>query len=86
MLLFSMCRRSFQDLLKVRPFSLFMLCGCISSSLASLMSWSIYLVSAERSFVTCSLIIRSWLMLCSTTTDLTVCASCMYLFCSLILI
>ena len=24
----SMCRRGFQDLLKVRPSSLFMLCGC----------------------------------------------------------
>ena len=77
MLLFSMCRRSSQDLLKVRPSSLFMLCGCISSSMASLMSWSMYLVSAKRSFVPCSLII--WLMLCSTTADLSVCAIvCVY--------
>jgi hypothetical protein len=29
----SLCRRGFQDLLKVRPSSLFILCGCISSSI-----------------------------------------------------
>ena len=34
----SLCRRAFQDLLKINPSSLFMLCGCISSSMASLMS------------------------------------------------
>jgi hypothetical protein len=34
-------------LLKVSPSSLFMLCGCISSSTASLMSWSIYPVFVE---------------------------------------
>ena len=28
----SLCRSGFQDLLKVRPSSLFILCGCISSS------------------------------------------------------
>ena len=44
----SLCRRGFQDLLKVRPSSLFILCGCISSSVASLMSRSMYLVLAER--------------------------------------
>ena len=32
----SVCRRGFQDLLKVRPSTLFMLCGCISSSMTSL--------------------------------------------------
>jgi hypothetical protein len=32
----SFCSRGFQDLLKVRPSSLLMLCGCISSSAASL--------------------------------------------------
>ena len=36
----SLCRRGFQDLLKVRPTSLLILCGCISSSVASLMSRS----------------------------------------------
>jgi len=36
----TLCRRGFQDLLKVRPSSLLMLCGCISSSIASLMSRS----------------------------------------------
>ena len=32
---FSMCKRRFQDLLSVRPSSLFTLCGCISISIAS---------------------------------------------------
>jgi len=32
----SLCRSGFQDLLKVRPSSLFIFCGCISSSIASL--------------------------------------------------
>jgi len=36
----TLCRRGFQDLLKIRPSSLLMLCGCISSSVASLMSRS----------------------------------------------
>ena len=30
----SLCRRGFQDLLKVRPSSLLILCGCFSSSVA----------------------------------------------------
>ena len=55
----SVCRRGFQDLLKVRPSSLFTLCWCISSSVASLMSRAMYPVLAERSFVFCSLIIWS---------------------------
>ena len=80
-----MCRMGFQHLLKVGPSSLFMLCGCISSSVASMMSWSMYLVLAERSFASCSLIIWPWLTLCSTTADLSVCASCICLLCSLIL-
>ena len=50
----SLCRRGFQDLLKVRPSFLFILCGCISSSIASLMSRSMYPVLAERSFVSCN--------------------------------
>jgi len=58
----SLCRRGFQDLLKVRPSSLLILCGCISSSLASLMSRSMYPVLAERSFVSCSLMMWSSLM------------------------
>jgi len=49
----SLCRRGFQDLLKVRTSSLFILCGCISSSTASLMSRSMYPVLAERSLVSC---------------------------------
>ena len=32
----------------------------------------------EESFVSCSLIIWSWLMLCSATADLSVCASRVY--------
>jgi hypothetical protein len=69
----SMCRRGFQDLLRIRPSSLFILCGYISSSLVFLMST--YLVCAERSFESYSLIIWLWLMPCSTTADLLVCAS-----------
>ena len=30
----SLCKNDFQDLLKVRPSSFLMLCGCISSSIA----------------------------------------------------
>ena len=52
-----MCNRGFQDLLRVRPSSLFMLNGCISISMASLMSRTMYLVLAERSLVSCSLIV-----------------------------
>ena len=47
----SLCRRGFQDLLKVRPSSLFILFGCISSSIASLISRSMCPVLAERSLV-----------------------------------
>jgi hypothetical protein len=56
----SLCRRGFQDLLKVRPSSLFMLCGCNSSSIASLVSRSMCPVLAERNFMSCSLMIWSW--------------------------
>jgi len=70
----SLCRRGFQDLLKVRPSSLFILGGCISSSIASLMSRSMYPVLAGRSFVSCSLIMWSCLMLFSSTADLSGCA------------
>ena len=80
----SLCRRGFQDLLKVRPSHLLMLCGCISSSTASLMSQSTYPVLAERSFVSCCLIRWSWLKLCSATADLLGCASLICLLCSLI--
>ena len=69
----SLCRRGFQDLLKISPSSLFMLCGCISRSTAFLMSRSLYPVSAERGIVSCSLIIWSCLTLCSTTADFSVC-------------
>ena len=55
----SLCRRGFQDLLKVRPSSLLMLCGCISNSTAFLMSRSMYPVLAERSFVSCSVMMWS---------------------------
>ena len=81
----SMCKRGFHDLLRVRPSSVLMLCGCISSSMASLNSRSMYPVFAARSFVSCSFISCSWLMLCSATADLSVCASLMCLLCSLIL-
>jgi hypothetical protein len=42
----SLCRRGFQDLLKVRPSPLLILCGCISSSVAYLLSRSMYPVLA----------------------------------------
>jgi hypothetical protein len=66
----SFCRRDFQDLLKVRPSSLFILCGCISSSIASLMSRSMYPVLAEGGFVSRSLMMWLWGMLWSATADL----------------
>jgi len=65
---------------------LFTLCGYISISMVSLMSQSIYPVLVERSSVSCSLIIWSWLMLCSTTANLSVCASCICLLCFFTLI
>jgi hypothetical protein len=71
-------------MLKVRPSSLLMLCGCISSSVASMISRSMYPVLAERSFVSCSLIMWLWLMLRSATADLSGCASLICLLCSLI--
>ena len=74
----SVCRWGFQDLLKVRPSSLFMLCRFISNSLASLICQPMYPVFAERSIVSYSLIMWSWLMLCSVTGDLSVCASHVY--------
>ena len=37
---FRRCRRGFQDLLSISPSSLFILCGCISISMASLMRQS----------------------------------------------
>jgi hypothetical protein len=67
LLFLSLCRGGFQDLLKVRPSSLLILCGCISSTVASLMSRSMYPVLAERSFVSCNLMMWAWLMLCSAT-------------------
>jgi hypothetical protein len=54
-----------------------MLCGCISSSLDSLISRFMCTVLAERCFMSCSLIIWSRLILCSDTADLSVCASLM---------
>ena len=81
----NLCRSGFQDLLKVRPSSLFILCGCISSSIASLMSRSMYPVLAERSLVSCSLIMWSWLKLCSATADLSGCASLICLLCPTVL-
>jgi len=54
---FQPVQKCFQDLLRARPSSLFILYGCISSSMAYLWSRSKYPVFAERSFVSCSLII-----------------------------
>jgi hypothetical protein len=66
----SLCKSGFQDLLRVRPSSLLMLCGCISISIASLMRQSMHPVFAERSSVSCSLMMWSCLKLCSATADL----------------
>jgi len=65
-----LCKSGFQDLVRVGPSSLFMLCGCISVSFASLMRQSRYPVFAESSLVSCSLMMWSWLKLCSVTADL----------------
>jgi len=70
LLYLSLCCSGFQDLLRVRPSSLLMFCGCLSISTASLMSRFEYLVLAERSFVSCSLIMWSWLMMCSVIEDM----------------
>jgi len=43
-----------------------------------------YLVLEEMSFVSCSLIMWSWLMLCFAIADLSGCASLICLLCSLI--
>ena len=51
--------------------------GAFPVQLASLMTWSMYPVFTE-SFVSCSLIIGSWLMLCSAAADLSVCVSHVY--------
>ena len=48
------------------------------------MSWSMYPVLAERSLVSCNLIVCSWMMLCSATADLSGSASLICLLCSLI--
>ena len=64
-----MCKRAFHDLLRIRPFSLSMSCGCISSSVASLISRCMYPVFAAKNFVSCTFISCSWLMLCSATAE-----------------
>ena len=80
-----MCKRGFNDLLKVKPSSVLIICGCISSSTASLMCRSMYPVFTARSSVSCSFISWNWPMLCSATADLSVCASLMCLLYSFIL-
>jgi hypothetical protein len=52
---FSVCRRGFQAVLRTRPSSLFILFGCICISIASVMRRSEYIVLAECSLVSCSL-------------------------------
>ena len=49
--LFKFLKSGFHDLLRLKPPSLFMLFGCISISMASLMRRSLYLVFVERSLV-----------------------------------
>ena len=50
--------------------SLFMLFGCISISMASLMRRSLYLVFVERSLVSCNLMMWSRMKLCSANDDI----------------
>jgi len=83
---FKLVHRGFQDLLKVRSSSVFMFCGCISNSIGSLMNRPMYPVLAERSLVSCSIIIWSWLMMCSATAYLSICARRICPLCSFILI
>jgi hypothetical protein len=61
-LFLSMCNRGFQDLLSVRSSSLFMLNGCISISMAALMRRSMHLVLTERSLVSCSLMVKNYII------------------------
>jgi len=68
----------------LKPSPRLMLCGWFSSSIDSLIIRSKYQVLAERIFVPCSLIMWSWIMLCSATVDLSVCTSLMCLLYSLI--
>ena len=75
LLYLSMCKRGYHDLLTASPSSLLVLCGYISSSMAFMMSRSTYPVFAARSFLSCSFISCSWLILCSATADLSVYAS-----------
>jgi hypothetical protein len=70
-----LCIRGFHDLLKARPSSLLMLCGCISSSIAFLISHCMYPFLAKRSLVSCNLIMRS------AAADLSACASLICLLC-----
>jgi hypothetical protein len=42
LLSFSVCNRGFHDLLRISPSSLFKFSGCISSSMASLISLSMF--------------------------------------------
>ena len=58
----SRCRRDFQDLPTVGPSSLFTLCRCISSWMASLLSRFMYPFFRERSFLSFSSINeRNWI-------------------------
>jgi uncharacterized membrane protein len=63
------CIRGNHDLLSFRPSSLLILLGCSSISLAFLISLSMYFDLVESSLVSCSLMVWSWLMLCSATAD-----------------
>ena len=82
----SLRRRGFQDLLR----SVHLLYSCCVGALA--VQWLPWWVGPssrflqKEVFLSCNLIIRSWLTLCSATDDFSVCASRMCPLCSLILI
>jgi hypothetical protein len=59
----SVCRRGFQALLRIRPSSRFMLFGCISISMASLMRIFIYSVSYYSSVILRAITALFWLCL-----------------------
>ena len=80
----SLWSSGFHDLLRLKPPSLFMLFGCISISMASLMRRSMLLVFVERSLVSCNQMMWSWLKLCSATADLSGWANLICLSCSFI--
>jgi hypothetical protein len=66
--------RGFHDLLRQKPYSLFILLGWSSISVTSPMMQSMYLGLVERMVVFCSWIWCPKLLLCSAMADLSGCS------------